>query len=67
MGLAVVWIFAEVMIGGVALGTLLILIRPRDDDASALYRRESGRAWAWLQDRLVVFRMPSKPDPGSRQ
>jgi len=65
--LAVVWIFAEVMIGGLALGTLLILIRPRDDEAAALYRREPRRAWAWLQDRLLIFRMPSKPDPGSRQ
>ena len=66
MDLAVVWIFAEVMIGGLALGTLLILIRPRDDEAAALYRRESRRARAWLQERLVVIRMPSKPDPGSR-
>jgi hypothetical protein len=65
--LAVVWIFAEVMIGGLALGTLFILSGPRDDDAAAMYRREPGRAWAWLQDRLVSFRMPSKPDPGSRQ
>ena len=40
MDLAVVWIFAEVMIGGLALGTLLILIRPRDDEAAALYRRD---------------------------
>ena len=62
-----VWIFAEVMIGGLALGTLLILIRPRDDEAAALYRGESRRAWAWLQDRLVAFRMAPKPDPGSRQ
>ena len=67
MDLALVWIFAEVMIGGLALGTLLILIRPRDDEAAALYRRGSRRAWAWLQGRLVAFRMPSKPDPGSRQ
>ena len=52
MDLAVLWIFAEVMIGGLALGTLLILIRPRDDEAAALYRRESRRAWAWLQGRL---------------
>ena len=67
MGLPVVWIFAQVMIGGLALGTLLILIRPRDDEAAALYRRESREAWAWLQDRLVVLRMRAKPDPGSRQ
>jgi hypothetical protein len=65
--LAVVWIFAEVMIGGLALGTLLILIRPRDAEAAALYRREPGRARAWLQDRLVAFRMTSKPDSASRQ
>lgn len=65
--LAVVWIFAEVMFGGLAVGTLLILIRPRDDEARALYRREPRRAWVWLQDRLVVFRIPSKPDLGSRQ
>lgn len=52
MDLAVVWIFAEMMIGGLALGTLFILIRPRDNDAAALYRREPRRAWAWLQDRL---------------
>ncbi len=62
-----VWTFTEVMIGGLALGTLLILIRPRDDEAGALYRRESRRALAWLQVRLLVFRMPSKPAPGSRQ
>ena len=61
------WTFAEVIIGGLVLGALLVLIRPRDDEAAALYRRERRRAWAWLQDRLVVFRMPSKPDPGSRQ
>lgn len=67
MDLAVVWIFSEVMIGGLALGSLLILIRPRDDEAAALYRRKSRRAWAWLHDRLVAFRMPSKPDSGSRQ
>ena len=67
MDLAVVWIFAEVMIGGLALGTLLILIRPSDDEAAALYRREPARAWAWLQDRLVVFGMPSKPNRKSRQ
>jgi hypothetical protein len=30
-----VWIFAEVMTGGLALGTLLNLIRPRDDEAAA--------------------------------
>jgi hypothetical protein len=30
-----VWIFAQVMIGGLALGTLLNLIRPRDDEAAA--------------------------------
>ena len=52
MDLAVVWIFAEMMIGGLALGTLFILIRPRDNDAAALNRREPRRAWAWLQDRL---------------
>ena len=67
MDLAVVWIFAEVMIGGLALGTLLILIRPREDEAAALSRREPRRAWAWLQDRLVVLRMPSKPDSASGQ
>ncbi len=67
MGLAVVWIFAEVMIRGLALGALLILIQPRDDEAAALYRRELRQAWAWLQDRLVVFRISSKPDPVSRQ
>src|SRR6478752_635568 len=59
--LAVVWIIAEVMIGGLALGTLLILIRPRDDEAAELYGREPRRAWAWIQDRLVGFRMPQSP------
>jgi hypothetical protein len=61
-----VWIFAEVMIGGLALGALLILIRPRDDEAAALYRYESRRAWTWLQDRLGDLRVPSKPGPRSR-
>jgi hypothetical protein len=65
--LAVVWIFAEVLVGGLALGALLILIGPRDDEAAALYRREPRRAWAWFRDRLGAFRMSSKPDPGARQ
>jgi hypothetical protein len=65
--LAVVWIFAEVLVGGLALGTLLILIRPRDDEAAALYRREPGRVWAWFRHRLVASRMSSKPDSGTRQ
>ncbi len=67
MDLAVLWIFAEVMIGGLALGALLIVIRPRDDEAAALYRQDSRRAREWLKDRLVAFRMPSKTGPGSRQ
>ena len=64
MTLAVVWIFGEVMIGGLALGTLLILIRPRDDEAAALYRRQGARVRAWLRNRVrrMVNRMPSKPD-----
>ena len=62
MDLAVVWIFAEMVVGGLALGVLLILIRPRDDEAAASYRRGPGRLWAWLRDRLVAVRMPSKPD-----
>jgi hypothetical protein len=49
------------------LGTLLILIRPRDGEPAALYRREPGRVWAWFRDRLVAFQMSSKPDPGTRQ
>jgi hypothetical protein len=65
--LAVVWIFAELMIGGLALGALLILVRPRDDEAAALYRHERRRARSWLQDRLVSLRMPSRPNTGSRQ
>jgi len=42
--LAVVWIFAEVMTGGLAVGTLLILARPRDEEAAALYRSQARRA-----------------------
>jgi hypothetical protein len=64
VSLAVVWILAEVMIGGLALGALLILIRPRDDEAAASYRRQAGRARTWLRNRIrrMTSRMPSKPD-----
>jgi hypothetical protein len=64
VNLAVVWILAEVMIGGLALGALLILIRPRDDEAAASYRRQAGRVRAWLRNRVrrMTSRMPSKPD-----
>lgn len=51
MDLAMVWIFAEVMIGGLALGALLILIRPRDEEAAALYRCAFRRAWTWCRFR----------------
>jgi hypothetical protein len=64
VNLAVVWILAQVMIGGLAVGTLLILIRPRDDEAEALYRRQATRVRACLRNRVrrMTSRMPSKPD-----
>jgi hypothetical protein len=67
--LSVVLIFAGVMIGGFTLGALLIIIRPRDDEAASLYRRQAGDAWAWLQDRVraSVSRMPSRSARSPRQ
>ncbi|MFL6151741.1 MAG: hypothetical protein ACJ72B_05100 [Ornithinibacter sp.] len=63
------WIFAGLMIGGVALGALLILIRPRDDEAAAWRGRQRLEAQAWLHGRAdaIVSRMPSRPERASRQ
>jgi hypothetical protein len=69
VNLSVVWFFAGVMIGGLVLGALLVLIRPRDEEAAALYRREAREAQVWLQGRArsVVNGMPSKPERVSRR
>ena len=60
MDFGVVGIFALVMVGGFALGMCMSLLRPRDQEAAAMHRRQAGRALAWLPDRRR-----SKPDPGS--
>jgi len=68
VNLSVVWIFTAVMIGGLALGTVLILTRPRDDEAAELYRRRARDARKWLHDqvRSIVSRTPSGPERVSR-
>jgi hypothetical protein len=69
VNLSVVWIFTAVMIGGLALGTVLILSGPRDDEAAALYRRQARDAVRWLHDRVrsTVSRTPSEPRRVSRR
>ena len=60
------WIFAEVLTGGLAVGTLLILARPRDEEAAALYRSQARRALTRLHDlvRSTVARVSPRSSSG---
>lgn len=56
MDLGMVGTYGLLMTGGLALGTLLNVLRPRDREAAATYRRQARRAVAVLPDRWRTSR-----------
>jgi hypothetical protein len=65
-GVAVV-LFLAILLGGVAVGMLLSLARPRDEEAAAMHREHARRVMAWLAHRYpsVQVRPQPKGDSGS--
>lgn len=51
MDFGLVVVFSGILIGGVALGLLLGVLRPRDEEAAATHRRLARRAFGWLPQR----------------
>ena len=51
MDFGLVVVFGGIMVGGVALGMLLSVVRPRDEEAAAMHRQMARRALRWLPDR----------------
>jgi hypothetical protein len=62
MDFGVVVIFGGILIAGVALGTLLSVVRPRDDEAAAMHRHLARRALAWLPDRFQPDQVRVQPE-----
>lgn len=46
--LEVVVTFGVILLGGFALGTLLNVVRPREDEATPMHPHPARRAFAWL-------------------
>ena len=65
MDLEVVVIFVGILVGGFALGTVLNVVRPRDDEAAAMHRYLARRALGWLPDRLQSKQIRMQPKPNS--
>ena len=61
--LEVVVTFGVILLGGFALGTLLNLVRPPDDEAAAMNRHLVRRALAWLPDRMQSNQIQVQPTP----
>lgn len=57
--------FVALMLGGVGLGTLLNLVRPRDEDAAAMHRQGARLSLAWLPDRFRSSDVRLRPAPDS--
>jgi len=51
MDLGAVVILLVVLVGGLALGTTLNLLRPRDEESAAAFTQHRGRALAWVRAR----------------
>ena len=51
MDFGLVVVFSGILVGGVALGLLLSVVRPRDEEAAAMHRQMARRAFAWLPQR----------------
>jgi len=51
MDLGAVVILLVVLVSGLALGTTLNLVRPRDEDSAAAFTQHRSRALAWLRAR----------------
>ena len=65
MDLEVVVIFVVILVGGFALGMLLSVVRPRDDEAAAMHRHLARRALGWLPDRFQSNQIRMQPKPNS--
>ena len=66
MDLELVAIFGVILVGGFALGTLLNVVRPADEEAAAMHRHLARRALAWLPDRFQSNQILMQPEPNSR-
>ena len=64
--LELVAIFGVILVGGFALGTLLNVVRPADEEAAAMHRHLARRALAWLPDRFQSNQILMQPEPNSR-
>jgi hypothetical protein len=53
MDLGLLVIFFGILVGGVALGMLLSLARPGEDDAEAMRGARARRVLGWLSDRFA--------------
>ena len=65
MDFGVVVVFGGILIGGVALGMLLSVMRPCDDEAAAMHRHLARRALGWLPDRFQSNQVRVQPKPSS--
>jgi len=65
MNLELVVIFGLILVGGVALGMLLNVVRPRDDEAAAMHRHLARRVLAWLPGRFQSNQIRMQPKPNS--
>ena len=63
--LDVVVIFVVILVGGLALGTLLNVVRPSDDESAAMHRHLARRALGWLPDRFQSNQIRMQPKPNS--
>ncbi|GAA4413166.1 hypothetical protein GCM10023168_35770 [Fodinibacter luteus] len=65
MDFGVVVITGGILIGGFALGMLLSVLRPCDDEAAAAHRHLARRALVWLPDGPQSNQVPEQPKSGS--
>ena len=65
MDLELVVIFGVILVGGFALGMLLYVLGPPDDEEAATMDRHTGRALRWLPRRFQTNRIRMQPKPNS--
>ena len=57
--------FVGILVGGFALGMLLSVVRPRDDEAAVTHRHLTRRALGWLPNRFQSNQVRMQPKPTS--